>query len=69
MPRRGGEGQGDQEVSPISLSTFPGDLSGAGVRVCSEEEGDSRGKHGFPRATERQARAFACMVVAGRKAA
>jgi hypothetical protein len=49
-----GEG-GNREVSPLALFDARGDLSGAGVEASSEE-GGSRGKHGFLRATEPKAR-------------
>ena len=38
---------GNREVPPVEI------LGGAGARL--EEEGGSRGKHGFPRATEPEA--------------
>jgi hypothetical protein len=50
-----GEG-GNREVSPLVLFDARGDLSGAGVEANFPEEGGSRGKHGFPRATEPKAR-------------
>jgi hypothetical protein len=50
-----GEG-GNRKVSPVSVSDARGDLSGAGVGARSDEEGGTRGKHGFPRATEPKAR-------------
>ncbi len=52
-----GEG-GNREVSPRLLSDERGDLSGAYVGAFSEE-GGSWGKHGFPHATEPQARKVA----------
>jgi hypothetical protein len=53
-----GEG-GNREVSPLYLFGARGDLSGAGVEAHSPEEGGSRGKHGFPRATSPEARSVA----------
>ena len=50
-----GEG-GNREVSPLELFDVSGDLSGAGVEANTSEEGGSWGKHGFPRASEPQAR-------------
>jgi hypothetical protein len=50
-----GEG-GNREVSPLLLFDVRGDLSGADVEACNPEEGGSWGKHGFPHATEPQAR-------------
>ena len=47
---------GNREVSPLELFDVRGDLSGAGVEASTPEEGGSRGKHGFPRATEPKAR-------------
>ena len=52
-----GEG-GNREVSPLPLSDERGDLSGAYVGAFPKE-GDSWGKHGFPHATEPQAREVA----------
>ncbi len=52
-----GEG-GNREVSPLLLSDERGDLSGAYVGAF-RKEGDSWGKHGFPHATEPQAREVA----------
>jgi len=49
-----GEG-GNREVSPLDLFEARGDLSGACFEACSPEEGGSRGKHGFPRASEPEA--------------
>ena len=46
---------GNREVSPLLLSDERGDLSGAYVGA-SPKEGGSWGKHGFPHATEPQAR-------------
>jgi len=53
-----GEG-GNREVSPLLFSDARGDRSGAGLGAYSPEEGGSRGKHGFPRATEPKAREVA----------
>jgi hypothetical protein len=47
---------GNRKVSPLDLFDARGDLSGAGVQATFPEEGGSRGKRGFPRATELQAR-------------
>jgi hypothetical protein len=67
--RRGGEGEGgNREVPPLVVSGARGDLSGAGVGACLKE-GGTWGKHGFPHASEPQAREVVCMVVAGQKAA
>ena len=49
-----GEG-GNREVSPLVLFDGCGDLSGATVEANNPEEGGTRGKHGFPRASEPQA--------------
>ena len=64
--RRGGEG-GNRAVSPLVFSGTRGDFSGAGVGACLKE-GGTWGKHGFPHASEPQARE-SVMVVAGQKAA
>jgi hypothetical protein len=50
-----GEG-GNREVSPLFIFDARGDLSGAGIEANTPEEGGSWGKHGFPDATEPQAR-------------
>ena len=50
---------GNREVSPLELFDVRGDLSGAGVEAHTSEEGGSWGKHGFPHATEPQAREVA----------
>jgi hypothetical protein len=47
---------GNREVSPLLFSEGRGDLSGAGLGAYSDEEGGSWGKHGFPHATEPEAR-------------
>ena len=52
-----GEG-GNREVSPLLLSDERGDHSGAYVGAFPEE-GGSWGKHGFPHATEPEAREVA----------
>ena len=52
-----GEG-GNREVSPCVLSDERGDLSGAYVGA-SPKEGGPWGKHGFPHASEPQAREVA----------
>ena len=49
---------GNREVSPLLLSDERGDLSDAYVGA-SPKEGGSWGKHGFPHATEPQAREVA----------
>jgi hypothetical protein len=49
-----GEG-GNREVSPLVLFDGRGDLSGATVEANNPEEGGTRGKHGFPRASEPKA--------------
>jgi hypothetical protein len=65
---RGGEGEGgNREVSPLVFSGTRGDLSGAGVGASLKERG-TWGKHGFPHASEPEARERG-MVVAGQKAA
>ena len=64
---RGGEGEGgNRAVSPLAFSGTRGDLSGAGVEACLKE-GGAWGNHGFPHASEPQARDV--MVVAGQKVA
>ena len=51
-----GEGEGgNREVSTLLLSDERGDLSGAYVGA-SPKEGGAWGKHGFPHASEPQAR-------------
>ena len=47
--------RGNREVPPPVILGTRGDLSGAGAEACIEEEGDSRGKHGFPRGSEPKA--------------
>ena len=47
---------GNREVSPLELFDVRGDLSGASVEANTPEEGGSWGKHGFPHASEPQAR-------------
>jgi hypothetical protein len=67
---RGGEEEGgNRGVSPLDLFDIRADLSGAEVEANIPEEGGTRGKHGFTRATEPKAREAVCMVAAGRKAA
>ncbi len=52
-----GEGvMGNREVLRIGIVGPRADPGGARAEVNLEEEGGSRGKHGFPRATEPQAR-------------
>jgi hypothetical protein len=48
--------RGNREVSPLDLFDVRGDLGGAGVEANISEEGGSWGKHGFPHASEPQAR-------------
>ena len=49
-----GKGRGgNREVSPLSLFSPRGDLSGAGAEAIPKE-GGSWGKHGFPHGSERQ---------------
>ncbi len=55
MSGRGEGERGNREVSPHLLSDERGDLSGAYVGA-SPEEGGPWGEHGFPHATEPQAR-------------
>ena len=50
---------GNREVSPLELFDVRGDLIGAGVEAHTPEERGSWGKHGFPHATEPQAREVA----------
>jgi hypothetical protein len=47
---------GNREVPRIEILRARADLRGARAEVCLEEEGGSRGKYGFPRATEPKAR-------------
>jgi hypothetical protein len=49
-----GEG-GNREVFPLVLFDGRGDPSGATVEANNPEEGGTRGKHGFPRASEPEA--------------
>jgi hypothetical protein len=44
--------RGNREVPPPEILGARGDLSGAGAEANIGEEGGSRGKHGFPRASE-----------------
>ena len=46
---------GNREVPRIEILGLRAHLRGALTEACSEEEGGSRGKHGFPRATEPEA--------------
>ncbi len=46
---------GNREVSPVLISGTRGRFWAAGAGANPEEEGGSRGKHGFPRATEPKA--------------
>ena len=51
-----GEGvMGNREVPRIEILRLRGHLRGALAEACSDEKGGSRGKHGFPRATEPEA--------------
>jgi len=43
---------GNREVPRIAVLSLRADLRGAQAEACAGEEGGSRGKHGFPRATE-----------------
>jgi len=56
MSRRGEREGENREVFPLFISDTRGDLSGAGVGARSRKEGGTRGKHGFPRATEAKPR-------------
>ena len=52
----GGEGvMGNREVPRIEILWLRAHLRGALAAACSEEDGGSQGKHGFPCATEPQA--------------
>jgi hypothetical protein len=52
-----GEGvMGNREVPRIALLSGRADLRGTRAEAISGEEGGSWGKHGFPHATEPQAR-------------
>jgi len=46
---------GNREVPRIAILSARADLRGARAVAYLEEEGGSRGKHGFPRATEPKA--------------
>jgi len=46
---------GNREVPRIEILRLRAHPRGALVEACPEEEGGSRGKHGFPRATEPEA--------------
>jgi hypothetical protein len=46
---------GNREVPRIDLLRLRAHLRGALAELSPEEEGGSRGKHGFPRATEPEA--------------
>jgi hypothetical protein len=46
---------GNREVPRIEILRLRAHLGGARAEACSGEEGGPRGKHGFPRATEREA--------------
>ena len=51
---------GNREVPRIEILRLRGHLRGALAEACpEEEEGGSRGKHGFPRATEPEAEVVA----------
>jgi hypothetical protein len=45
----GGRVPGNREVSRYLVFGGRGDTRGAGAEACPEEEGGTRGKHGFPR--------------------
>jgi hypothetical protein len=47
---------GNREVPRIGILRLRADLRGARAEARPEEEGGPRGKHGFPRATEPQAK-------------
>jgi hypothetical protein len=47
---------GNREVPRIAIPAAGGDEGGAWGRATPEEEGGSWGKHGFPHATEPEAR-------------
>jgi hypothetical protein len=46
---------GNREVPRMAILSVCADLRGARAVACPGEEGGSRGKHGFPRATEPKA--------------
>ena len=46
---------GNREVPRIEILRPRADLRGAWVEASAEEEGGTRGKHGFPRATKPEA--------------
>jgi hypothetical protein len=50
---------GNREVPPNEIRAGRGDPSGAYSAAYFPEEGGPRGKHGFPRATERSPKAVA----------
>jgi hypothetical protein len=51
-----GEGAGgNREVSPLSILRACRDMCAAGAQAHLGKEGGSRGKHGFPLATEPKA--------------
>jgi hypothetical protein len=47
---------GNREVPRIEILRLRAHPGGALAEACSGEEGGSRGKHGFPRATEPKAK-------------
>jgi hypothetical protein len=47
---------GNREVPRIAILGPRADLRGAGAEASPGEEGSPRGTHGFPRATEPQAK-------------
>ena len=47
--------RGNREVPPRAVLGARGDPSGAGAEAYMEEEGGSRGKHGFPGESEPKA--------------
>jgi hypothetical protein len=46
---------GNREVSRFALPRMRGDMGAARAGAIPEEEGGSRGKHGFPRGSEPKA--------------
>jgi hypothetical protein len=50
-----GRVSGNREVSRFSILRMRGDMSAARAEAIPEKEGGSRGKHGFPRASEPKA--------------
>jgi hypothetical protein len=50
---------GNREVPRIEILSTRADLRGARAAASQGKEGGSRGKHGFPRATEPEAKEVA----------